>query len=565
MTTIEGTHEDLEPTPSGSGPDAPDPTAGMTDEQKRVHQKRWWTLGVLCMSLIVIGVDNTILNVALPTLVRDLGATTSQLQWIVDGYTLVFAGLLLTMGSLGDRFGRRGGLTVGLVIFGLGSVASAFATSSGQLIATRSFMGLGAALIMPATLSIVTNVFRDSKERARAIAIWAGFSALGIAVGPLAGGWLLEHFYWGSVFWVNVPIVILALIGGRLFVPTSRDPDAPKLDPLGAVLSIFGLVAVLWAIIEAPAKGWGSSNVLLALGLGVVALVAFALWERHIDHPMLDVRFFANPRFTAASVAVTLTFFAMLGSLFMLTQYMQFVLGYDPLAAGVRLMPFALVMMVVAPSSARLVERIGTKITVTVGLLVVAVGLASFATLQVDSSYWHLLAAIVVLAFGMGLVMAPATESIMGSLPPAKAGVGSAVNDTTRQVGGALGVAVLGSVFSSAYASKISDAVTGSGLPAEAVNGAKESMGGALHVAGQIGGPAGDHLIALAQSAFVDALRPAVLVGSVVAVVGAIVAGFFLPARAVDPVEAVIEDDTDFEANALSTPEPDVAIAPVQP
>lgn len=532
-----------------------DPTAGMSPEEKSIHAKRWWTLGVLCLSLVVIGVDNTILNVALPTLVTDIGATTSQLQWIVDGYTLVFAGLLLTMGSLGDRFGRRGALTIGLVIFGLGSVASAFASTAGALIATRSFMGLGAALMMPATLSIVTNVFRDAKERARAIAIWAGFSAIGIAFGPLLGGWLLEHFYWGSVFWVNVPIVIIALIGGRLFVPTSRDPEAPKLDPLGAVLSIVGLITLLWAIIEAPGKGWTSPEVVVSLAVGAAALISFALWENHTDHPMLDVKFFKKARFSAASIAVTLVFFAMLGSLFMLTQYLQFVLGFSALEAGIRIMPFALTMMVVAPLSARIVERIGTKVTVTAGLVIIASGLGLFATLQVDSAYPQLLGALVVLAFGMGLVMAPATESIMGSLPPGKAGVGSAVNDTTRQMGGALGVAVLGSAFASVYSSKIADALSGAGLPAEAVTGAQESMGGALHVAAQIGGPTGESIVMLARQAFVEALHPAVLVGAAVALVGAVITALFLPARAVDPVEAVIEGDID-SVNALTTADP---------
>ncbi|MGH9265709.1 MAG: MFS transporter, partial [Acidimicrobiales bacterium] len=309
-----------------------------------IHGRRWWTLAVMCLSLMVIGVDNTILNVALPTLVRDLDATTSQLQWIVDSYTLVFAGLLLTAGSLGDRFGRRRALAGGLVIFGLGSVASAVAGSADQLILTRAVMGVGGALIMPATLSIISNVFTVPAERARAIAVWAGFSAMGIAIGPLSGGWLLEHFWWGSVFMVNIPIVALALLGGRLFVPESRDPAPRGLDPLGAVLSIVGLVALVWAIIEAPVHGWSDPTTLAAFALAAVVLGAFVAWERHTDHPMLDVRFFANPRFTAASTGVTMVFFALFGSAFVQTQYLQFVLGYSALEAGLRVAPIALVL-----------------------------------------------------------------------------------------------------------------------------------------------------------------------------------------------------------------------------
>ncbi len=314
-------------TPTSVATTTPDPT----DPGGRVYQRRWWTLAVLCLSLMVIGVDNTILNVALPTLVKDLNATTSQLQWIVDGYTLVFAGLLLTAGSLGDRFGRRRALSVGLAIFGTGSILSALAASPEQLIFMRCLMGIGAALIMPATLSIVTNVFRVPAERARAIAIWAGVSALGIAIGPLAGGYLLEHFYWGSVFLVNVPIVLLALVAGYFLVPDSKDPSAPRLDPIGAVLSIVGLTALVWSIIEAPTKGWGSTSTISGLAVALIILGAFAAWELHSDHPMLNVGFFKNPRFTAASQAITLTFFALFGSLFLITQYLQTVLGYSAL------------------------------------------------------------------------------------------------------------------------------------------------------------------------------------------------------------------------------------------
>jgi EmrB/QacA subfamily drug resistance transporter len=507
------------------------------------YRRRWWTLGVLCLSLVVIGVDNTILNVAIPTLVKDLNASTSQLQWIVDGYTLVFAGLLLTAGSLGDRFGRKGALSVGLVIFGAGSVLSATAGSSAQLIVTRCVMGMGAALIMPATLSIVTNVFTIPAERARAIAIWAGFSAMGIAIGPLAGGYLLEHFYWGSVFLVNVPIVLTALVAGWYLVPNSKDPAAPRLDPLGAILSIVGLTALVWAVIEAPAKGWTSGSTLAGLAVAAAVLGGFAAWELHSDHPMLDVSFFKNPRFTAASQAITLTFFALFGSLFVVTMYLQTVLGYSALAAGVRLLPFAAVMMVLAPQSARVAERYGTKKVVFGGLLGVAAGLLIMLSATATSGYLPVFFSFVVMATGMAFTMAPATESIMGSLPRDKAGVGSAVNDTTRQVGGALGVAIVGSVFSSAYASQLSSHISALHLPVAAGSTATASVGGALEVATRVGGPTGQALATAAREAFVTGMHRGVLIGAAVAVVGALVALAFLPARAPEAAEEGITAD----------------------
>ncbi len=513
----------------------------------RTYDRRWLTLAVMCLSLVVIGIDNTILNVALPTLQTDLAATTSQLQWIVDGYTLVFAGLLLTAGSLGDKYGRRSALAIGLVIFGIGSGLSALAGTPTQLIATRCLMGVGGALIMPATLSIVTNVFTVPAERARAIAIWAGCSALGIALGPLTGGYLLEHFFWGSVFLVNIPVVIIALVGGRLFVPNSRDAHAQRLDLVGAALSIVGLTAMLWAIIQAPSEGWTSTPIMAALGTAAVVLVAFVLWERRSDHPMLDVRFFENARFTAASVAVTLTFFALFGSLFLVTQYRQFVLGFSALESGVRILPFAITMMIVAPLSAKLVERVGTKLIVSAGLAITAVGLYAVTFAGPTNGDQLVIFATMIMALGMGLTMAPATESIMGSLPRQKAGVGSAVNDTTRQVGGALGVAVIGSIFSSVYAAKMTDALTASKLPvpADAAAAIKDSVGAAMQISTKVGGPAGEALANAARSAFVDGMHQGVILGAAVALLGAVIALVFLPARATD--EAVELEDGSVE------------------
>src|SRR5918996_1205965 len=337
------------------------------------YDRRWWALLVLCLSLVVIGMDNTILNVALPTLARDLRASASELQWMVDAYILVFAGLLLTMGAAGDRFGRKLALNAGLLVFVTGSVASAFAGSAEVLIASRAAMGIGGALIMPSTLSIITNVFPTS-ERGRAIGVWAGVAGLGIVLGPVAGGCLLEHFWWGSVFLVNVPIVALAILAGWPLVPESGDPAATPLDPVGAGLSIVALVSLVYGIIEAPSNGWDDPLILAAFGVAAVLAVAFLMWERRVEHPMLRIDFFRNPRFSAASGAITMVFFALFGTIFLLTQHLQFVLGYTPLEAGIRVTPVA-VLIVAAPLSARIVERIGTKIVVSTGLAIVAGGL----------------------------------------------------------------------------------------------------------------------------------------------------------------------------------------------
>ncbi len=498
--------------------------------EDRAHERRWWILAVLCFSLLVIVLDNSILNVAIPTIIRDLNATNSQLQWIVDSYTLVFAGLLLTAGALGDRFGRRGALQIGFVIFGLGSILSALSDSAQQLIGTRAIMGIGGALIMPATLSIITNVF-PPQERGRAIGVWAGVAGLGAALGPLTGGFLVEHFYWGSVFLVNIPIVVVGLIAGFLLIPNSKDPSAPELDPVGALLSIVGLTALLYAIIEAPSEGWGDPMIVATMATGAVLLAAFVVWERRSSHPMLDVTFFRNPRFSAASASITFTFFAMFGSIFLLTQYFQFVLGFSPLETGIRMLPFAGTMMVVAPSSSRIVERIGTKVTVTTGLTLVTVGLLTMTTLQVDSSYLQVMWRLMVMAAGMGLTMAPATDSVMGSLPLAKAGVGSAVNDTTRQVGGALGVAIIGSVLASTYGSKVQEFLTSVGAPPQAIEGATNSLGGAAAVAAQAPAQMGQQLLSTANQAFVDAMHWGVAVAAVPTAIGALVALRFLPAR----------------------------------
>ena len=504
------------------------------DRTSRSYHQRWWILGVLCLALLIIIVDNSILNVAIPTLVRDLHASDSQLQWIVDAYTLVFAGLLLTAGSLGDRFGRRGALQLGLTVFGIGSLASALVDTPNQLIFTRGFMGIGGAFIMPATLSIITNTF-PPEERGRAIGMWAAIAGVATALGPITGGFLLEHFYWGSIFLVNLPIVAVTLTASIMIIPTSKDPSKPALDFVGAFLSIVGLVALVYGFIQAPVSGWSSPEILLSFGIAIVVLGAFAIWENTCKSPMLDTSFFKNPRFTAASVGIMLLFFALFGSIFLLTQYLQFVMGYSPLIAGCALLPMAVTMLIVAPTSARIVERIGTKLVVGTGLSLTGLGLILFATVPAQNiSYWGDIAwRMVIMAAGMGLTMAPATESIMGSLPRAKAGVGSAMNDTTRQVGGAFGVAIIGSVMSSLYGSRVADAFHNAGITGAPVTEAKKGLGQALAIAAnpRVPSEVANQIAAGAKDAFVYGLHRGVLVAAAAALLGAFIAFRWLPAR----------------------------------
>ncbi|HET9015895.1 MAG TPA: MFS transporter [Thermomicrobiaceae bacterium] len=498
------------------------------DHAQHAYARRWWTLAVLCLGVLVIGLDNTILNVALPTLVRDLHATESQLQWMVDAYILAFAGLLLTAGSVGDRYGRKKALIGGLVVFGLFSLLSSQARSADQLILTRTVMGIGGAFLLPTTLSIITNIFPD-EERGRAIGIWSAIFGVSVPLGPIIGGWLLEHYAWGSVFLVNVPVVIVAVIALIALVPESYDPTAQPLDPLGAVLSISGLGSLLYAIIEAPSNGWHSQTTLIWFAVAAVLLAAFILWERHTRYPMLRMSLFKNARFSAASLSVTVVFFGLNGAMFFLTQYLQFVLGYSTLKAGASMIPVAFAIGISAPTSARLNERFGAKAVVTLGMLIVAGGMAILTSVSTTSGYPVIAAMLFVGGVGMGLAMTPATDSIMGAVPKEHAGSGSAVNDTTRQIGGALGVAILGSYLSTTYASTMSAHVAG--LPPALAGTVKNSIGAALAVAQQVGGAPGAALAASARSAFVQGMSDTALIAMITAFVGALIALLFLPSR----------------------------------
>src|SRR3984893_7983915 len=460
-----------------------------------VHARRWWTLGTPCVALIVIGVDNTILNVALPSIVKKLNASGSQLQLMVDAYTIVFACLLLTAGSLGDRYGRQRALMFGLLWFGIFSAAASTVSSPTQLIVARGLRGLGGAFIFPTTLSILTNTFTEPRERARAIGVWAGVSGVGIALGPLLGGFLVERYGWGSVFLVNVPICTAALILSGFFVPNSSAREESPLDPLGALFSIAGLVGFLYGIIQGPDKGWTAPVVMLSIGIGAVFLALFAWWEMRTPRPMLDIRFFKNPRFSSASATITITFFGFYASTFLLTQYFQFILGYSPLKAGVLIVPTAVGLMVGSPLAPRLVNRAGTKRVVILGLALVATGMACYASNSIMSNFWLGLLVRLITGLGFGITSAPVTESIMGSLPPSRAGVGSAVNDTTRQTGGALGVAVIGSIFAARYHSVIGALLF---VPASVRGVAHESIGTSLQVARRIGGATGGRLVRVA-------------------------------------------------------------------
>src|SRR5262245_58790134 len=501
-----------------------------TKTTAETHNRRWWTLVVLCLSVFLVVVDNTIVNTALPTLAEDLNAGTSQLQWIVDAYTLAVAGLLLIGGALGDRYGRHRLLAGGLAVLGIGAAFAGLATNATGLIAMRALMGVGAAAIMPATLSILTDVFQNPGERVKAIGIWSGISGLGVAVGPTISGWLLEHFSWGAVFFVHVPIVIVALVAGRALVPASRTDHAPRLDPIAAILSLAGLVALTYGVIEAPVRGWTSVTTIGILGGAIALLVAFVAWELRREDPMVPLQVFRNGRFTAASLSVTLVFFSLFGALFLLTQILQFVLGYSPLEAGASALPFALAVGITSPIAASLSRRLGgAKLPVAAGLGLMAAGLAIMANSSAGSGWWHYVFATVLMGAGMGFAMAPATDSIMGALPASQAGVGSAVNDTTREIGGVLGVAVMGSVASSAYTHQVSTAV--SSLPHDAGATAGSSLGGALAVAQHIGGPTGNHVVDAAREAFVAGATKGLVVAIVAAAIGAVIALRYLPAR----------------------------------
>jgi EmrB/QacA subfamily drug resistance transporter len=494
------------------------------------HPRRRQILLVLCLSLLVVVIDNTILNTALPTLARVLPAGTSALQWITDAYTLCFAALLIPAGALGDRYGRKLSLLAGLVVFALGSVAAALATSTGPLIAARVVMGLGAAFVMPATLSILNAVF-PPRERPQAIAAWSAVAGVGIVIGPTLGGLLLSHFWWGSVFLINVPLVALALPGVALIVPETAEAGHRGLDIPGTAAVAGALFLLVDAIIEAPARGWAAPATLAEAAGGLALAAVFTWWELRIPAPLIDLRVFTSRAFSAAAGSVTVIFFSLFGSLFVLTQYLQLVHGYSPLSAGVRALPFALAMAAVSPLSPILAGRLGSRVIIPGGMALMGAGLLALSTVGVHTSYPPLAIAVAIMGTGMGLVMAPASHTIMTTVPASQAGAGSAVNDTIREVGGALGIAVVGSLAAAVYRSRLGAAAVTARLPHPAGHLATSSVAAADAVARRLGGAPGGALAGAAHQAFVAAMADGMHLAAAVSLAAALVVAIALPGR----------------------------------
>ncbi|WP_426363568.1 MFS transporter [Streptomyces sp. E-08] len=499
-----------------------------------VHRRRWAVLGVLMLSLLIVVLDNSILNVAVRTIAAPaptgIGATQSELEWAINSYTLVFAGLLFTSGLLGDRLGRKKVLLFGITVFGIGSALAALSGSPGELIAYRAVMGLGAAFVMPATLAVLMNVF-ERDEQPKAIGIWAGSVGLAIAIGPITGGILLEHFWWGSIFLVNVPVVLLALALMVWLVPDSRDPNPGRVDIPGVLLSVVGLVLLVYGIIHGGELADVTDVTVFAPVLGGLAvLVVFVLHERRSDHPAIDMSYFRKPAFSAAVAAIALVFFALMGVTFFSAFYLQSVRGYSALESGLLILPLAVAQMVFAPRARLVVDRFGARVVCTAGMLLVALGLAAFSLFDATTPVWVLEVVFFLQGAGMAHIMPPVTVAIMQALPREKAGSGSAINNTFRQVGGALGVAVLGSVLSSTYRGEIEGHL--GQVPAALRDTAGESIEATLTVAEKLG-PAGKDLVAPAYTAFLDAMHVTAIASAAIALAGAAVVAAFLPGRAV--------------------------------
>ena len=502
------------------------------------YRTRWAGMVFIGISLLVISIDNTILNVALPSISRSLGASAAELQWMIAAYVLMFAALLLTMGSLGDRFGRKRALQVGLIMFAIGSAAAGLSKTTLMLIGSRAFLGVGGALIMPSTLSIISATF-PPQERAKAIALWAAVFGLGIGIGPVAGGWLIEQFAWNAVFFVNLPVAAIALIGGAFLLAESRDESAPRLDLPGILLSIPGLFALVYGIIEAGQSGWTAPQVLISFGIAAVLLTIFALWENRAPEPMLPLYFFKNMSFTGANIAMVLVMFSLFGSVFFMSQYMQSVLGFTALEAGVRLLPLAFTMMISSVISARLAERIGTKYTVALGIALAGTALLFMSQFfEVGTSYSTVVVGLILMPAGLGLTMSPATNSIMQSVPVNKAGIGSAMNDTTRQLGGALGVAILGTVMNNVYLKDIQTVIQAlPQLPDQAFEVISSSVQGAHIMANNapVSEAAKQIIIDTANAAFVNGMSSAMLVGAILMFSASLLALAILPNRVQRP------------------------------
>ncbi|MGV9225547.1 MFS transporter [Streptomyces albogriseolus] len=502
--------------------------------------RRWVILGVICLAQLVVLLDNTVLNVAIPVLTEDLGASTADVQWMINAYALVQSGLLLTAGSVADRYGRKLMLMTGLVLFGLGSTAATFAQSSGQLIAARAGMGIGGALLATTTLAVIMQIF-DEEERPKAIGLWGAVSSLGFAAGPLIGGFLLDHFWWGSIFLINIPVALIGLVAVSALIPETKNPEGDRPDLVGAVLSTLGMVGVVYAIISGPEHGWTSADVLLPALVGLLALYAFVRWELRVPYPMLDMSFFRNRRFNGAIAGGLLVAFGMAGSLFLLTQHLQLVLGYDALQAGLRTAPLALtiVCLNLAGLGAKLLVKLGVARTIAVGMTLLAAGLSAVALLGTEDrgGYGGMFAGLLLMGCGIALAMPAMATAIMSSIPPAKAGVGAGVQGTLTEFGGGLGVAILGAVLGARFAQLLPEAIGGSGSLAEALRDADTPR-----------------LVAQAHDAFADAVSTSQLIGAAAVFTGGLLAAMLL--NRADRAEArdkAAGADTDAEAGAGRT------------
>lgn len=499
-------------------------------------RRRWGALITVCLAVTVIVMDGSIVNVALPTLIKSLdGTSNSQLQWIVDAYILSFAVLLLTSGSSADRFGRRKLMMLGLMIFAVVSVGAAFSESATQLILWRAAMGVGAAMIFPATLAILTDAFPEPRLRRMAIAMWAGCSGLGVAIGPVAGGWLLTHYHWGSIFFINVPLIGATLIGSAFFIKESCDPVRLAFDLPGNALAITGLVALIWGLIEGPELGWLSLKILGSLLTAFVLLAAFLKWESKAASPMLDIRLFKNRQFSGGCIAITTAFFGLFGFVFMVTQFFQFIYGYDALGAGLRTLPFAGFIVLGSGVADRFGAFFGARLLAPSGLFLMACGFILVTGDTAETPYMTLVYQMGFLGVGLGLVNASATESIMSSLPSAKAGVGSSVNDTARELGGTLGVAIMGSLFNVVYRGDITNGFEGSPLPIDAQDTLRDSVGiamGVIEQVNQLSGPIAAQAVRQpVQDAFIGGFHASSLLAGITTLIGGVAVYFFLPSR----------------------------------
>jgi MFS transporter, DHA2 family, multidrug resistance protein len=502
------------------------------------YRRRWLVLAVLCLSILLTVVTNMALNVALPTLGRSLHASTSELAWVVDTFVLCFAGLLLPAGAVGDHFGRKGALQAGLVVFTVAAALGAFSSHVWELIAARGVMGVGAAFVMPGTLSILATVFPPA-ERPRAIAIWASVAGGSVALSITWSGAMLENFWWGSIFLGMAAVAVVALVSGWWLLPTSRHPEEARLDPVGAVLSVAGVTGLLYGFIQAPDEGWGNPFILLSFGVGLVLLGAFTAWELRTAHPMLDIRFFAERRFSLGSLAIAAAYFALLGMYFVFTQYLQLVRGYSPLAAGLYALPAGLAQFAVANAARPLAGRYGIRPVLTAGLVASAAGLGLLAACGVSSPPVVFEAGLALIGTGIGFTMPPATGAIMSALPPHKAGVGSAVNDLDRELGAAFGIGVLASVTLSLYRSQLGPVLAG--RPAAAAAQARAGLTQAIAVAGGPGRPLG----VAAREAYSNGLDLAMGVGAVCVLLAAAAVYFGLrPSRAASAVTPAMNMST---------------------